>query len=238
MDDRTEPEGELRALLEKLGIEIADWGLIKSALTHPSFTFEHPEIRRPHNQRLEFLGDAVLNLLVAEEIYRRYPHRSEGELTRLRSLLVCEGSLAEKASRLKLGRCLFLGRGEELTGGRKRPSVLADALEALIAAVYVDQGLEAARKLVVYLFGADIKRLNKAAARDYKSALQEAVQKQGPENVEYDIISERGPAHAKEFEVVVKYRDRVIGRGRGRSRKEAEQQAARHALGVMGILPK
>lgn len=203
--------------------------LLEEALTHGSYTCEHPDAR--HNQRLEFLGDAVLELLVSEVLFHRLPQAPEGELTRLRAAVVCEPSLARAAKDLGLGREMRMGRGEELSGGRQRPSVLADAFEAVLGAVYLDRGLAVARDFVAQHLGGIIDDVMAGRHEpDYKTELQEKLQRFSPDPVTYVILKEEGPPHARTFTAGVLYRGTLIGRGSGRSKKEAEQQAAKAAL--------
>lgn len=222
---------QLLDLQQRCGINMPHLSLLNTALTHPSYAFENRANPVESNQRLEFLGDAVLGLVVAEFLYRRFPNKTEGELTRMRAALVCEPTLAQVARKLDLGRYLLLGRGEELSGGRERPSILADVFEALCGAICLDAGLEAARKFILKHLSPAIKTLE--AQRDYgdyKTVLQELVQRKYDENVSYLILDERGPDHRKEFVAGVKLHGRVLATGSGRSKKEAEQQAAKKAL--------
>jgi len=208
-----------------------DLDLLEQALTHSSFTYESRQNSSENNQRLEFLGDAVLGLAVSDYLYRNHPHRDEGELTKLRAALVCEPSLARMARELELGYCLNMGKGEERSGGRERPSILADAFEALLGAVYLDQGLDQAAKLAIEFLRPVINDvLEGRLDRDYKTELQEYVQQRGNEQVQYVILKEQGPDHHKIFTAGVVYKGGLVGSGAGRSKKEAEQQAAKSAL--------
>lgn len=218
----------LEFLLEKLGIELDEAGLalVDVALTHPTYAFQHG--LPAHNQRLEFLGDAVLNLIIAERLYREFPAMSEGELTRVRAAAVCEASLADVAKALGLEELLLLGYGEERSGGRQRGSNLADALEAVAGALYLTGGLSAAQKLADVVFDAALRK--GFSLPDSKTRLQELVQQQGPKNVTYRVLAEWGPDHDKRFRAGVYYKGRLLGVGEGRSKKEAEQEAARAAL--------
>ena len=218
----------LLQLQRDLGVSFMDPDLLNLALTHPTYVFEHRGSRQ-HNQRLEFLGDAVLGMIVAEYLFKRYPNSPEGELTKLRASLVCENTLADNASRLKLGRYLLLGRGEEMSGGRHRASILADAYEALVGAVYLDSSLETARKVVEKDIEVHIERKDIWVHKDYKTVLQEIVQKHHNENVTYSILSESGPDHDKRFVAGVSFKGKLLAQGKGRSKKEAEQEAARQA---------
>ncbi len=221
----------LDSLKKRLGLYWRDLDLLTQALTHSSFTYESRQNCSENNQRLEFLGDAVLGLAVSDYLYRNHPYRDEGELTKMRAALVCEPSLARMARELELGYCLSMGKGEERSGGRERPSILADAFEALLGAVYLDQGLEKAGKLAIqFLKPVIIDVLEGRLDRDYKTELQEFVQQRGSEQVQYVILKEEGPDHHKIFTAGVIYKGDLVGSGSGRSKKEAEQQAAKSAL--------
>jgi ribonuclease-3 len=217
------------ALVEKIGIDWNDKALLCQALTHGSYAYEHPGA--VSNQRLEFLGDAVLSLVVSDYLYRTFPDKAEGELTRLRAAVVCESSLARVARELGIGQALFMGRGEAHSGGRERPSILADAFEAVLGALYLDQGLAVAAEFALKWLGPEIADVLEGRQEwDYKTELQEFIQKRFPENVSYAILKEEGPDHAKRFTAGVFFQGKCLGRGEGRSKKEAEQQAAREAL--------
>ncbi|HOL18051.1 MAG TPA: ribonuclease III, partial [Bacillota bacterium] len=203
--------------------------LYEQALTHSSFAHERGH-SSDHNERLEFLGDAVLELIISDYLFHHYPHFSEGKLTRLRSDLVCEASLARLANNLELGRYLRLGKGEAVGGGASRPSLLADTVEALIGALYLDLGLESCRRYVLELFRPVLQDLKEGVLRqDYKTLLQEYAQAHYAITPEYTIVSESGPDHNKTFEAEVLLDCSAVGRGQGRSKKEAEQAAAREA---------
>ncbi|SHH29569.1 ribonuclease III [Desulforamulus hydrothermalis] len=218
-------------LKQRLGFQWHNPSLLIQALTHSSCVHESRGHGIYHNQRLEFLGDAVLELVVSEELYRMFPDRTEGELTKMRAASVCEPSLAKAARELDLGRCLRMGRGEERSGGRERPSILADAFEALLGAIYLDQGLEEARRFVLSCLKPIIDDVVAGRLdRDYKTELQETLQQTSPEPLVYKIMGESGPDHDKTFTAGVFYRGRVIGTGSGHSKKEAEQQAAKDAF--------
>jgi len=208
-----------------------DYNLLHQALTHSSYTYESKQNGFENNQRLEFLGDAVLDLAVSDHLFRSYPHLDEGNLTKMRAALVCEPSLARVAKTLGVGLCLLMGKGEERTGGRERPSILADVFEALLGAVYLDQGLKVAGNLALRLLEPVIEDvLEGRLDRDYKTELQEIVQQRGSEQVQYKILREEGPDHEKVFTAGVLYKGKLVGTGRGRSKKDAEQQAAKFAL--------
>lgn len=203
-------------------------GLMCMALTHPSFAQEQNWLE--NNQRLEFLGDAVLNFVIAEYLYIHYQDKTEGELTKIRARVVCEKALLNVAERINLGDYLLLGRGEEMSGGRKRKSILADAVEAVIGAIYLDQGYNCARDFILSHLEAFVCETARGDYQDYKSRLQELVQGKNKQNVYYKIIEENGPAHARHFTAGVYYQHRLLATGEGKSKKEAEQQAAGQAL--------
>ncbi len=205
-------------------IEEVDNGIIIMALTHPSFSQENSGIES--NQRLEFLGDAVLNLVVAEYLYRNYPDRPEGDLTRIRAKVVCEKALVEVAGFLRIGEYISLGRGEELSGGRHRNSILADTVEAVVGAMYLNQGLEYTRNFIMRYLTIEIESVAEGNFYDYKSQLQELVQSRNKDNVNYVILNESGPAHDKTFVAGVFFRQQLLAKGKGKSKKEAEQNAA------------
>lgn len=222
-------EDELARIQGELGYEFGDVGLLSLALTHRSFTNEQPGLKED-NQRLEFLGDAVLGLAIAETLMERCPDVPEGRLTPLRAGLVSEAALAKLASRIELGEALRLGKGEEKTLGRSRPSTLADAVEAVIGAVYLDGGYQEARRVILAWFGEDVdSAVEGKVPGDPKTVLQEALQAMGLAP-QYRVVAEEGPDHAKVFEVEIAAGDRVVSRGRGSSKKEAEKEAARRAM--------
>jgi ribonuclease-3 len=231
-------EEKISILKEKLGFRWQNEDLLCLALTHSSYAYEKIFRGQENNQRLEFLGDAVLELVVSDYLYRTYPGHTEGELTRLRAAIVCEPSLARTARELDLGSCLYMGRGEERSGGRERPSILADAFEALLGAVYLDQGLEMARKVALqYLKPVIDDVLEGRVERDYKTELQEILQEEGQVDISYAILREEGPDHHKIFTAAVYFGGKEMGRGQGRTKKEAEQQAACRALARLGYPP-
>jgi ribonuclease-3 len=219
-----------RKLQERTGFPFRNAALLKQAFTHTSYVNEQRGARISDNERLEFLGDAVLQLTVSEYLYRKYPQRPEGELTRLRAGIVCEPSLVRFAEALEFGQVVLLGKGEELTGGRTRPSLLADAFEAFVGALYLDQGLEAVRQFLDRHLFPHLPDDGRAPLKDYKTELQEKVQQLGQGPLEYRIVEERGPAHDREFVAVAIVGRQTLGSGAGRSKKEAEQQAASEAL--------
>jgi ribonuclease III len=225
-----EREAQLTELEGKLGIKFRDRSLLHLALVHGS---AGPEGRSRHGEnyeRLEFLGDSVLNLAISDHLYRMFPKRLEGDLARLRAGIVNETALARVARGLDLGRYVVLGRGEEKGGGRSRPALLADALEAVLGAVYVDSGYGVAHYCVTRFFGDELSRLEEPGEGDYKSQLQELVQQLERRLPRYRITGQRGPEHDRAFVAVVEVNGRVLGEGRGRSKKEAEQSAAQRAL--------
>ena len=201
------------------------------ALSHSSFA---NETKKNSNERLEFLGDSVLSIVVSDYLFENYKHLPEGQLTKVRASLVCENSLFEFAKTIDLGDFLMLGKGEENTGGRKRPSILADTFEAVIAAVYLDGGIEAARKYVLGFIPKDLSVTKAASNNDFKTILQEVIQKNPEEKIEYFLKDATGPDHDKTFTIQVKLNSNVIGEGVGHSKKQAEQMAAREALTLMG----
>lgn len=230
-------KAKIEALKERLSLTWQNEELLHMALTHGSYSSEHPG--QSDNQRLEFLGDAVLELVISDYLYRTYPGLSEGELTRLRAAVVCEPSLVRVARELDLGSCLYMGRGEERAGGRDRPSILADAFEALLGAIYLDQGLEAARGTALRFLEPVVRDvLEGRVERDYKTELQEILQEEGQVEIRYHILQEEGPDHSKTFTAAVYFWGQEMGRGRGRSKKEAEQQAACQALIRLGYIKK
>ncbi|HHT01548.1 MAG TPA: ribonuclease III [Firmicutes bacterium] len=212
------------------GIPIKDQGLLRQALTHTSYSNEHRDAGVKANERLEFLGDAVLGLVVSDYLYQHYPHLAEGQLTELRARAVCESSLARQARQLGLGSMLRLGKGEEAAGGRNRPSLLADAFEAVVGAVYFEGGFQTARDFIVRQLGNILQGNRPGTGSNFKSALQEYVQGKGGNAPVYRTVKESGPDHARHYVVAVEVDGREVGRGSGRRKQEAEQAAARQAL--------
>lgn len=208
--------------------------LLTQALIHSSYANEHKNT--VDNERLEFLGDAVLELAISEYIYLKYPTLPEGEMTRLRASVVCEGTLAKHAMELDLGSNMLMGRGEERNGGRSRESILSDAVEAVIAAIYLDGGYQQSRKFILRLLGGEIDHMSKNFWKnDCKTYLQELLQKDSRLPIEYNVIDEKGPDHDKVFVVELRHGNKLLSRGEGHSKKEAEQNAALHALETMNI---
>lgn len=214
-------------LQNRIGYKFKDESLLVTALTHSSYVNEHKEAEC--NERLEFLGDSVLSMITAEFLYSALPDSREGVMTRVRASLVNEKALAEYAAQIKLGDELFLNSGEELTGGRTRPSVTSDAFEALIAAIFLDGGMEAARRFVLPFVSEGFRR-REMRSEDSKSALQEIVQRKRGSRIEYVLAGEHGPDHAKRFDIELYINGRLAGRGEASSKKEAEQNAAAEAL--------
>ncbi len=224
----------IRAFEEKIGYEFKDKTYIQTALTHSSFANEHKEFN--YNERLEFLGDSVLGLVVSDYLFRARNDLPEGKLTRLRANVVCEESLSAVARKINLGDHLFLGKGEKASGGSNRDSILADATEAVIAAIYLDGGFDQARDFILSNLRDTIaKNIDGNIFRDYKTILQEIIQGNNGK-ISYKLVGESGPDHNKEFEMQVKCGQDTIGIGKGKNKKEAEKEAARDALVKMGEL--
>lgn len=223
----------MKELQEAIGYSFHNPELLTEAMTHSSYAHEQHKGMK-YNERLEFLGDAVLSIVVSDYIYKHCPELPEGELTKLRASLVCEKSLFDFAKQIDLGSYLRLSNGERRNGGAKRPSIVSDAFEALIAAIYLDGGMEAARKHILRFVIPEIEQHKNRSFKDYKTALQEIIQKNPGEKLEYRLVGSSGPDHDKHFKVEVCLNSNVIGKGGGRSKKEAEQQAAREALELMG----
>ena len=224
-------ERDLSELQRRIGYTFKNTELLDLALTHSSYANEHHGQSRC-NERLEFLGDSVLGFISAEYFFKNY-NLPEGKLTKLRASLVCEQSLKIFAQEIGLGEFLLLGKGENSTGGRERPSILADAFEAVIAAIFLDGGIENASNFVLRFIAREDH--SREAFKDYKTVLQEIVQKNPEEVLEYFLAGESGPDHDKTFVIEVHLNSNVIGRGEGRSKKAAEQEAARQALELMGL---
>ena len=218
---------------KKIGYFFKNKDLLRTALTHSSCNNDGRPFRK-NNERLEFLGDSVISLIVSEHLFKIFPHDSEGDLTKARASFVCDSSLAEFAKKIDLGKFLILGKGEMNSGGRDRASNLEDAFEALAGAIYLDRGLDAAKGFVLRFMPRkiEIKRIDQLA--DYKTRLQEIVQQNPKERFEYVLVRESGPDHDKIFEVELHLNSNVIGTGVGKSKKRAEQSAARQALELMG----
>ncbi|MDQ0299100.1 ribonuclease-3 [Salibacterium salarium] len=220
----------LYEMLDGLGLSFEDEKLLIQAFTHSSYVNEH-RIRSVYdNERLEFLGDAVLELSVSQHLFKRFATMSEGEMTKLRAAIVCEASLANLAEELAFGELVFLGKGEEITGGRNRPALLADVFEAFVGALYLDQEMSAVYKFLEQTIYPKIDDGAFSHMMDFKSQLQEHLQKDNLGTIHYAITDEIGPAHSREFISAVYLNDEVMGEGSGRSKKEAEQHAAQQAL--------
>lgn len=220
---------------KRIGYEFKDKSLLFNALTHSSYANESHH-RFSSNERLEFLGDSVLSIVVSELIFERYTDLPEGELSKTRATLVCEKSLANFAKQIDLGDYILLGRGEKQNGGKERPSIVSDAFEAVIAAIYLDGGFEAARRHIMRFLPSNVREAVAKAYDDYKTVLQEIIQMNPEETVEYKLVSESGPAHSKQFTVHVMLNSNVIGTGTASSKKHAEQLAAKEALELMGAI--
>lgn len=227
-------EERIRQLEDKLEYHFKNPQYLVTALTHSSFANES-KTKENSNERLEFLGDSVLGMVVADYLFKHYPDLPEGDLTKTRASLVCEKACCGFSRQLEIGNFLRLSRGEQNSGGRTRSSILADAFESVLAAIYMDSGLEEARKFILrFVLPLLQSQKPKAMFKDYKTALQEIIQQNPEEHLEYVLIGESGPDHNKHFVVEVHLNSNVIGKGGGRSKKEAEQQAAREALELMG----
>lgn len=224
------------AFEDRIGYRFHNPALLTEALCHSSYSHENRKMIRC-NERLEFLGDSVLSIVVSEHLFMHCTHLPEGELTKIRASLVCERSLHGWAEKIGLGEFLLLGHGEEQSGGRTRPSILADAFEAVIAAIFLDGGMEPAKQHILRFLPERFDQPSEAFF-DYKTALQEVIQKNPEERVEYVLVGEEGPDHAKSFHMEVRLNSNVIGRGTGRSKKIAEQMAAKEALALMGVKPE
>ncbi len=224
----------MKNLENSIGYKFNNIKLLKNALTHSSYANELKG-KANSNERLEFLGDSVLSIIVSDYIYKNFSNMPEGELTRLRSSLVCEKALCSFSRELKLGDYLLLGKGEDKGGGRERDSILADAFEAVLAAIYLDGGIEPARKHVMNFVLRELQNHSvEDTNKDFKTELQEIIQKNPEESVNYVLVDESGPDHDKLFTVEVYLNSNPIGKGTGKSKKQAEQMAAKEALALMG----
>lgn len=223
------PQGkDIEVFQDIISYAFADIKLLKQALTHSSYANEHRMSKQENNERLEFLGDAILEIITSEYLFLKYKDMLEGELTKFRASIVCEPTLANFSKEIELGDYLMLGKGEDNSGGRHRDSVLSDAVEALIGAIYLDGGLEEARIFVESTLLKDVEK--RKLFVDSKTHLQEIVQKTSEASVEYVVASEKGPDHSKLFEVLAVHQSETIGHGFGRSKKSAEQEAAFDAI--------
>ena len=222
---------DLLKLSERLGIKFHDLTLLDQALTHTSYANEAHNRRIQHNERLEFLGDAALELASSTYLFQHFPELPEGELSKARASVVCEPALHRRAAELSLGDFLLLGHGERLTGGAHRPSILADAFEAVIGAIYLDQGFDTAHEYVLNQLREELLEVDHGEnIQDYKTILQEVVQRHPGQKAVYRQTGEEGPDHAKEFSLCVEVDGKILGEGKGRTKKAAEQNAARVAL--------
>jgi ribonuclease-3 len=225
---------DLDQLQQTIGIRFEDESLLEQALVHRSFLNENPDFALPSNERLEFLGDALLDFMVGEYLYQRFAEMDEGSLTSLRADIIKTSGLAKLAGALDLGRYVYLSRGEDERGGRRRRGLLADVFEALVAAIYLDRGLDTVREMVIPLVEPEVTRIIEGGLkRDFKSRLQEWTQRELGVTPVYRTVKEQGPDHAKEFTVEVLVHDEVYGRGRGTSKQAAEQGAAGEALKIL-----
>ncbi len=227
-------------LQEKIEYTFFDIAYLERALTHSSYAFEKRSrgMNIPSNERLEFLGDAVLELVISEYLYENFSSYDEGDLTKMRQYLVCEKTLSKIAKKIELGEYINLGRGEELSGLRERPKVLADAMEALIAAVYLDSkanGIKNAQSLILELFEDEMENSKSQNKGDYKTMLQQLIEKDGSAILEYVIVSEEGPEHEKTFTVEARVNNNLVGRGAAATKKDAEMLAAKEALSLFGV---
>ena len=222
---------DLAALQQTLGISFNDSSLLERALVHSSYINENPSLTPTSNERLEFLGDAALGLIVAEKLYRDFPDCDEGEMTRLRAALIRGDTLARMARAIRLGNYLYLGKGEEASGGRNKPANLAGALEAVIGAIFLDQGSAITRDFILRLLNTELQKVvSQGAGVDYKSQLQELIQAREQQTPVYRVVETIGPDHDKRFTVEVRVGDTVLGKGSGKGKKAAETEAARSAL--------
>ncbi|CQR47728.1 Ribonuclease 3 [Paraliobacillus sp. PM-2] len=221
---------DFQPLQNQINIQFSKEELLRQAFTHSSFVNENKKQPLSDNERLEFLGDAVLELGISQYLYRTYPNMAEGDLTKLRAAIVCEPALVDFAKELSFHQFVLLGKGEERTGGRHRPALLADVFEAFIGALYLDQGFQ---EVIYFLEAYVYPKINQGAffhGMDYKSQLQELIQQKRTAEIIYEIVEENGPAHDREFVAQVKINGEVNGEGKGRTKKEAEQRAAKKAL--------
>lgn len=229
-------KARLENLLLQLNIkEKINLNLLDQALTHPSYIFEGRGVSQMHNQRLEFLGDAVVGLVIGQYLYEKHPQKTEGELTKMRATIVCETSLFQGAKSIGLGDFLLLGKGEEQMGGAGRTSNLADCFEALMGALYLSLGLEKVRSVILAVLQEVIEHAVNGDFGDYKTKLQEYIQKDHNSNLVYKILREEGPDHAKKFWAAVYLNEEELARGKGHTKKEAEQKAAKSALSKLGV---
>ncbi len=229
LDDKRQKQLEI--IQENIGIFFENPVILNQAFKHPSLSNEQEGQNQDNNQRLEFLGDAVLELVISEYLFKNYKSLREGQMTKIRAFIVCEPTLAKLSQKLHLGNYLMLGKGEENTGGREKNSILADTLEALIGAIYIDKSYSAAYDFIIKNLKMTIlKAISGEWNMDYKTNLQEVLQKNDDERISYNLVKELGPDHDKTFYVEAILNNRVLGTGKGKSKKQAEQEAAREAL--------
>ncbi len=237
IDDINELTSIIQGLESKLKYNFKDKQLLIKALSHSSFANElkSKNIKVEYNERLEFFGDSVLSLTVSEYLYTSYPDLTEGELSKVRAGTVCEKALAKFAREIDLGKYLFLGHGEEITHGRERASILADAFEAILAAMFIDGGIEPVKSFLLPFATEEIRQIiARGNTKDYKSMLQQFVQQEQGDVLEYKLVKESGPAHERIFETEASLNNNVIGKGSGKSKRESEQNAAKEALALFG----
>jgi ribonuclease-3 len=224
---------DLDLLEERLGYIFEDKELLKEALTHTTYVNEHKVVPYKDNQRLEFLGDTIINSIISARLFQQFPDEKEGPLTKKRAELISEGALSKIARDLGLGKYLYLGKGEEMDGGRKKPSLLADAYEAIVGAIFLDSSFETTVRIVESHYENALGTFDDISITDYKSLLLEYCQSQFKALPKISVIDERGPEHEKEFEVSISLQDRVIGLGKGRNKKQAAQFACKEALRLL-----
>lgn len=231
-------QAQLEEFCKILGVNVTRYDLLSMALTHSSYAYEARTRNNyiKHNERIEFLGDSVLSVIISTYMFEHFGHLDEGKLTKFRAHIVCEDSLFKFATKIHLGDYLLLGHGEEMFGSRKRPSVLADAFESVLGAIYLDCGFEVARDYILRLMKEEVEFVcTHGVYNDFKSYLQEYLQQNGDVRISYEVTGSSGAAHQKTFYVSVSHENNVIGNGEGRSKKEAEQQAAKDALNKLGV---
>jgi len=220
---------------KKLNYKFKNKDLLQEALIHSSYKNENRDYKGVDNERLEFFGDSILNFVISEYLFTQLKHKPEGFLSKVRSNIVCEGTLASVASKLNFGEHLKFGKGEIVTGGKYRPSILADSIEAIIGAIYLDSNIEVVRKIILELLRDQIEKFIKGdIISDYKTVLQEQLQKDGNVEIKYVVVEEYGPAHDKNFIVEIFADGKALGKGTGKTKKESEQNAAKKALGYDG----
>lgn len=223
---------KVEAMQKVIGYEFKNPLILEEALTHSSYANEHRNIQTKDNERLEFLGDAILDLVISEYLFKKHSQMPEGDLSKLRASIVCEGSLAKTAKSIRLGEYVFLGKGEEMTGGRERASILADGFEAVTGALFLEGSFDLAKDFLTRTLIRQVEGMTSLEAlyTDYKTLLQENIQKESNVPIHYEVVGEEGPDHDKEFYVEVYHGEVILGRGSGKSKKEAEQDAAKKAL--------